>query len=854
MAVRIAWLFGFTGRFAWGMAVAMLLVSRLPARAEDHPSQKGHEVNELAAMRQWVTGAILGDAPPSAAPARPSLEIRRQDYHLGIRESVMKTPLRLGGKTYPHGLGSHSTSELAIHLPQPAQRLDAIVGIDENKDTSGGRGSVLFVVEADGREVYRSGVMREGDAPAALRQELKGARDLVLKVLDGGDGPASDHGDWADASLMLQDGTKLWVDEIPMRQTTGRGPMESIPFSFTYGGKSSSQLLGQWKRKTTQEPPANGRERHAITWADEQTGLEVTCKATVFTDFPAVEWLLRLRNAGTKDTPILSDIRPLDLRIGVGDKESVVFHHAKGSSFQPDDYVTLDPAVAPGQRVSLPAEGQRSQTHLPYFNLEWSGGGMVGAIGWTGQWALTVQRNVERELALQAGQQLTHLKLLPGESIRTPRILLVHWQGTDRMRGHNLLRRLLVAHYVPRVNGQVVVPPMSQNLWFVFNAGNDTTEQNQIEAITKMPAMGLEAFWLDAGWFEGGWPNGAGSWLPRKDHYPRGLRPVGDAAHKAGLKFIVWFEPERVADNSLIAREHPQWTLPRKGGQGEEIPGRLFNLGDPDARRWLTDYLSKCITDWGIDVYRQDRNFYPFRFWRDNDPSDRQGITEIRHVEGLYAMWDELLKRHAGLMIDNANWRGTGPDLEALMRSAGSWTSSETADGGKNPVFNQVQLSGLSLYIPLHTSLLWGTDPYTVRSVARFGTSLCVDTRSPQFSAAEMKRASREVQSLRPLYLGDYYPLTQVDLDERHWCGWQFDRPDLGQGFAMCFRRSASPYSACDVSLRGLDRTATYEVTFTETYEVKEKRFMTGQQLAQLRAEIATVPGSLLVRYARLGR
>ena len=70
----------------------------------------------------------------------------------------------------------------------------------------------------------------------------------------------------------------------------------------------------------------------------------------------------------------------------------------------------------------------------------------------------------------------------------------------------------------------------------------------------------------------------------------------------------------------------------------------------------------------------------------------------------------------------------------------------------------------------------------------------------------------------------------------------------------MCFRRSASPYSACDVSLRGLDRAATYEVTFAETYDVKERRTMTGQQLAHLKAEIATTPGSLLVRYSRLGK
>jgi hypothetical protein len=204
-------------------------------------------------------------------------------------------------------------------------------------------------------------------------------------------------------------------------------------------------------------------------------------------------------------------------------------------------------------------------------------------------------------------------------------------------------------------------------------------------------------------------------------------------------------------------------------------------------------------------------------------------------------------------MIDNANWRATGPDLEMVARSAGSWTSSEAADAGANPVYNQSQLAGLSLYVPVHASLLFGTDPYTVRSVARLGTSINFNTFSPSFSTAEMRRAAAEIRSLRPLYLGDYYPLIETDLDERHWCGWQFDRPDLGQGFAMCFRRSASPEAARDVSLRGLDSNARYEVTLAETYDVKEKRLLSGRQLTQLHVEIGKAPGSLLIRYSKRG-
>lgn len=642
----------------------------------------------------------------------------------------------------------------------------------------------------------------------------------------------------------------------------GRGLAETIPFSFKYGGQSSALLLAHWKREVTALPPADGRERHTVTWTDERSGLQVACEITLFSDFPAVEWLLRLRNMGDKDSAILENIRPLDLGIGVGEKETVVFHHAKGSTYEAwrfnprDDFAAIDTVLASGEQLTLPSAGAVSQTCLPYFNLEWQGGGLAGALGWTGQWELSVQRPDDRKLVLQAGQQLTHLKLLPGESIRTPRVLLVQWRGDDRFRGHNLLRRLLLAHYVPRANGQVITPLLTQNMFEVFK-GNGTTEQNQLEAIPRMPAMGLEGYWLDAGWFEGGWWQGAGSWYARKDHFPNGLRPLGDAAHRAGLKFVLWFEPERVNAASRIAKEHPEFVL---GLNSDTIGIRvfkgdgLFNLGDPSARAWMTDLLSQRITEWGVDIYRHDRNLYPYRFWRANDAPDRQGISEIRHIEGLYAMWDELLKRHPGLIIDNSNWRCTGPDLEVLMRSAGSWTSCEAAQGGRDRTYDQAQLAGLSLYLPLHAGQLYGTDPYTVRSIARLGTSLSYDTRPASFSAAEMKRASQEILELRPLYLGDYHPLTEIGLDDGHWCAWQFDRPDLGRGFAMCFRRPASPYPTCELALKGLNPADTYEVSFAESYDVKEKRTMTGAQLARLVVGIGSAPGSLLIRYTRLGR
>ena len=214
------------------------------------------------------------------------------------------------------------------------------------------------------------------------------------------------------------------------------------------------------------------------------------------------------------------------------------------------------------------------------------------------------------------------------------------------------------------------------------------TEAGQFSAIQSAQALGINAHWLDAAWFPGGFPNGVGNWFAETNAFPNGLGPLGEQCHRLGMKFVVWFEPERVAPGTALAREHPEFVL---GGE----KGGLFKLNDPGARRYLTDLLSQRITQYGIDIYRNDFNIDPLGFWRQNDAPDRQGLTEIRYVEGHYAMWDELRARHPGLIIDNCASGGRRIDLETCMRSVSLWRSDTGCSPG-HPDWNQVQTAGLS--------------------------------------------------------------------------------------------------------------------------------------------------------------
>ncbi len=654
-----------------------------------------------------------------------------------------------------------------------------------------------------------------------------------------------------------QSAAQAWAHRSLLQKATPHQPESALdghalPFSFVYAGASSRKCLASWKVAASEAPPANGKQTHTITYTDPATGLEVVCEATMFADFPAVQWVLCFRNCGKADTPILEDVRPLDLGIAVPPGGPVVLHHSKGSMCEATDFLPIDEPIAANADIHLAPNGGRSSDGvLPFFNLQWQGGGVVTAVGWSGQWAMRLQRETPNHLNLQAGQQVTRLKLHPGESIRTPRILLLCWQGDDPLHGHNLFRRLLITHYLPQRNGAVAVAPVTWNSWFAFNEGNGVNEANQFDWIARTAKTGTECYWLDAGWFEGGWPNGAGSWVPGAKQFPRGLRPLGDAAHKAGMKFVLWFEPERVTPISRIAKEHPEWVLHAGPGDG------LLNLGNPAARIWLTDYLSQCFKDWGVDIFRNDFNIDPLRFWRAADAPDRQGMSEIRYIEGFYQFWDELVRRQPGLTIDNCASGGRRIDLETMSRSYPLWRSDTPCAGmGANAwcTTDQIQTAGLMLYVPQHTEGVWSFDPYTFRSAATMGASISMDARGKEGSPELANRAIAEVKELRPLYFGDYYPLLEIGGSPQAWAGWQFDRPELGRGFAMFLRRPQCPYGSVDVGLRGLDPQGKYEVEFRPMYETKEKRMLTGAELGRLHVEIGAARGSMLIVYRKIDR
>ena len=478
---------------------------------------------------------------------------------------------------------------------------------------------------------------------------------------------------------------------------------------------------------------------------------------------------------------------------------------------------------------------------------------MIG-LGWSGQWSAHFQGG-NGSVQLQMRMQKTHLRLNPGESIRTPSILLLFWNGKEPIRANNLLRTFLLAHHTPRPGGKMVQMPVAHNTWFQFSFGNAVTEQNLIEFAKTIHErnIAIDTLVIDAGWFEGGWPHGVGNWFPKKDAFPRGLGPVGEAVHKYGMRFSVWFEPERVSEGSWLYTHHRDWLL-EEGQRSQWLDGKdrqdLLNLGNPDARRWLTDMVSDAIDEDHIDIFRHDFNIEPLTFWQKADAPDRQGISEIRYIEGLYAFWDELLRRHPNLMIDNCASGGRRIDLETSSRSVPLWRSDLFGD----MLGEQALALGLNLWIPLSSGGLFihsysPPNLYEARSTVSSGTLILWNVRKPDLNVPLAQKIANEAGEFSKYYYGDIYPLTSINTDEKEWLSYQCDRPDLGAGMVMAFRRKDAP-EFLSVKLQGLKPTATYEV---EDVDLGTKRTATGSELATgLRLALAQPQSSRLLIYREL--
>ena len=349
--------------------------------------------------------------------------------------------------------------------------------------------------------------------------------------------------------------------------------------------------------------------------------------------------------------------------------------------------------------------------------------------------------------------------------------------------------------------------------------------------IDDAAAMGLEMFVLDDGWFGTDYPRnssrqGLGDWQLNTKKIPEGIEYLADYAHKKGLKFGIWIEPEMVNPKSNLAKKHPEWIV--------KSPGREATT---TRNQWLLDLCNPEVQDFVFNVFDETMqlavNKIDYIKWDCNRHVESFGSSFLRdqskfyvdYIQGLYSVLKRLRAKYPDVIVQSCSSGGGRVDYGALNYFDEVWTSDNTE--GLSRVFIQY---GTNMIYPACTTGSHVSDVpnhqtnnvtplkfrFDIASAGRLGMELQPKKMSDD-DRAYAQRAIASYKRFRDLveqgdlyrlvspYDGDHYALMYVSKDKTR-----------AVVFAYCIKyqgRARKPL----IRLYGLDKDKNYSITELNT-------------------------------------
>ncbi len=576
-------------------------------------------------------------------------------------------------------------------------------------------------------------------------------------------------------------------------------------------------------------------------------GVYVTLSQKNYDDFDATEWVLFFENKSDKISGIFSDIadcaacfsleHPKSPNPGFMPKEGDACVITMTGVIKCENYWDNDKKSAeefafnfeyldkcPEQTKTFAnIKGLSSNEIMPFFDVTSQGDGYFTAIGWSGSWKAEFKKT-DCGINMRAGLSKAEFYLEPGEQVRTASILVMRYQkGEDK---HNKIRSLIKKYYSHKSSfPEKADGVMAYEMW----GGLPSAEMKKRLGEFSSHGIKFDKFWVDAAWygnckkceeaFSGDWGEHTGEWTPNPKVHPGGLADVVDCAKDAGMDFMLWIEPERAITGTRVVKEHPEWFI--------TLPDNTSNMlwyGNEDALEYTKKLLCDCIEKYSMSCYRQDFNVQLEDYCIENDKGGRIGITEIKHVMGMYKLWDYLLEKYPHLIIDNCCGGGRRIDIETLRRSTPVLRTDYQCNFNPNPEVYQVHNTNISAYFP-YTGCGQKVkgDTYAVRSSystswsAMFYSTIFQSMTEEDFSWT--KKISEEYMRIRRYFSTDFYNHGSNVLDDTSWTVWQYHDAESQSGIVMAFRRENSPFEEIKINLRGVDNGKKYEVSNLDTEE-----------------------------------
>ncbi len=585
-------------------------------------------------------------------------------------------------------------------------------------------------------------------------------------------------------------------------------------------------------------------------------GFTFTRTVTEYPAFGAVEWVSSFENTSDAPSGLVSGLYDCECLLPFDEMPTYRYTAylpdvetglqviaPKGSTWCWDEYYCPADQIVSNRYVNLlfnggekqfhTSGGRSSEEHAPFFQIHLKDRGCIVAVGWSGQWCASVKGTPEG-VVFRSGVENVSFRVDPGERFRTSGVVILPYEGS-KVDGCNKWRRFVKACISPIGKGErPAAGPFCAGVW----GGMSTEGVLKRIRIIKEEKLPFETIWMDAGWYgmsekdspdeyEGDWAVHTGDWRVNPTHHPDDMQEIKKAVKDAGLKFLLWFEPQRVIWGTPITKEHPEFFLTSDGKPAADRQSVHLNLGEEKAWKWCYEMLSERIETLGVSVYREDYNFAPLPYWRAHDTKDRQGMTEILHINGFYRLWDALLERFPKLLIDNCASGGRRIDIETLRRSIPMWRSDAQCPANFPVRLTQAHSVSDGQWFPYSgTGTGRAYDTYRFRSsfapamTTNFTFSERDDFGSDPEKLAWLKARGEEFLRVRPYLSCDLYPLTEPNPTEDVWAAVRYDRPEENDGVILVYRRERAPYSDASFKLAGLDPEKRYVFTDVDRGEL----------------------------------
>ena len=355
------------------------------------------------------------------------------------------------------------------------------------------------------------------------------------------------------------------------------------------------------------------------------------------------------------------------------------------------DWNLTQETLESGARVIESRRGSTGHQANPWFALQQGdpdenhGEVWFGALGWSGSWRITIERDQLDSVRVTGGFNPFDFGFVlhPGEKLETP-IFYGGYSNHGLGGASRLLHRFELTKILPRTASTQSRPtpkprPVIYDSWEA--TGMNVNEAGQIALAEKAAALGVDMFVMDDGWFGQRKTDhaGLGDWYVNPEKFPHGLKPLIDKVHSLGMGFGLWVEPEMVNPDSDLYRLHPDWVLNFPGRPRTEQRNQLvLNLARTDVRDFVLGFLDKLLAENDIALLKWDYN----RNWSepgwDQLPPNEQKAVYVDFTRNVYWIMAELRKRHPNLELEDCSGGGGRTDLGILRFADQVWTSDNT--------------------------------------------------------------------------------------------------------------------------------------------------------------------------------